>query len=175
MLGPGCYQHNGQLYASCAGTLTVEQARNEEGKQQPRLSVRNAQHPPIVLRLNDIVVAEVVRIRDDGVYVRILQINDVKVLQHLEGHIKREHIREKEIDSIKVDECYLPGDVIRAKFVSFGDGRRIYLSTAGEELGVLYARNEISGKLMLPYSWTEMICLKSGLKEKRKVAKPNSS
>jgi exosome complex component CSL4 len=65
--------------------------------------------------------------------------------------------------------------VIRAKFVSFGDGKRIYLSTAGEELGVLYAKSELSGKLMLPYSWTEMICLKTGVKEKRKVAKPSSS
>lgn len=103
----------------------------------------------------------------------MLQLNDVKVQQHLEGYIKKEYIREKEIDAVKVHKCYLPGDIVRAKFLSFGDGRRVYLSTAGEDLGVMYAKSATSGKLMLPYSWSEMICLKSGVKEERKVAKPN--
>lgn len=89
VIGPGAYQLNGQLYASCVGVFATEQIKNEEGKQVTRISVRNSQHPPIVLRLNDIVVAEVVRIREDGIYVRILQINEVRVAQHLEGHIKR--------------------------------------------------------------------------------------
>lgn len=44
-------------------------------------------------------------------------------------------------DDVKVNECYIPGDIVRAKFVSFGDGKRIYLSTAAEDLGVLYAKS----------------------------------
>lgn len=28
LVGAGTYQHNGQLYASCAGTLLIEQVRN---------------------------------------------------------------------------------------------------------------------------------------------------
>ena len=32
------------------------------------------------------------------------------------GFIRRELIREKEIDKIKVQECFVPGDVVRTKF-----------------------------------------------------------
>lgn len=67
----------------------------------------------------------------------------------------------------------MPGDIVKTKFTSFGDGRRIYLSTAAEDLGVIYAKSSTSGKLMLPFSWTEMVCLQTGLKEPRKVAKPS--
>jgi exosome complex component CSL4 len=63
-----------------------------------------------------------------------------------------------------MSNCYIPGDIIKAKFISFGDGKKIYISTIGEEFGVLYAKSSHSGKLMLPYSWTEMICLKTGIK-----------
>lgn len=47
------------------------------------------------------------------------------------------------------------------------------MTTAEDELGVLFAKNQETKELMIPYSWDEMLCIKSGLIEKRKVAKPN--
>lgn len=42
-------------------------------------------------------------------------------------------------------------------------------------MGVVFARNQESQKLMVPLSWEEMICIETGLKEYRKVAKPDFS
>lgn len=47
------------------------------------------------------------------------------------------------------------------------------MSTADDDLGVLFAKHSETNELMIPISWNEMLCAKSGLKEKRKVAKPN--
>lgn len=70
-------------------------------------------------------------------------------------------------------DSFRPNDIIRAKVISLGDSsRNLYLTTAAEDLGVLVAKNEISGELMLPYDWTSMIDAKNGYQENRKVAKP---
>ena len=37
--------------------------------------------------------------------------------------------------------CFRPGDVIKAEVLSLGDSRSYYLSTAKNELGVVYARS----------------------------------
>lgn len=67
----------------------------------------------------------------------------------------------------------MPNDIIRAKVISLGDSSRsLYLSTAAEDLGVLVAKSEHSGNLMLPFDWTSMIDVKTNHNEKRKVAKP---
>lgn len=61
---------------------------------------------------------------------------------------------------------------MRAVVISLGDERSYYLSTARNELGVVLARAEGSGELMVPVSWREMEDLESGVREVRKVAKP---
>lgn len=40
-----------------------------------------------------------------------------------------------------MNKCYLPGDIIRAKLISYGDSLKLYLSTAEDDLGVLFAKN----------------------------------
>ena len=70
-------------------------------------------------------------------------------------------------------DSFRPTDIVKAKVISLGDSaRNLYLSTAGEDLGVLVARNEVTSRLMLPFDWSSMIDVKSGNQEKRKVAKP---
>lgn len=72
-----------------------------------------------------------------------------------------------------MNECFLPGDRVLARMISLGDSRTVLLSTAEDNLGVVFASSKESGKLMIPLSFDEMLCLQSGLKEKRIVAKPN--
>lgn len=40
-----------------------------------------------------------------------------------------------------MQECFLPGDIIKAKILSMGDSRKMYLTTAGNDLGVVFARS----------------------------------
>jgi exosome complex RNA-binding protein Csl4 len=37
--------------------------------------------------------------------------------------------------------CFRPGDIVRAEILSLGDQRSYYLTTAKNELGVVYAKS----------------------------------
>jgi len=52
--------------------------------------------------------------------VRIKVINGNPTHDNLEGQIRKRNIRKYEIDKIKIEECFLPGDIVRAKIVVFG-------------------------------------------------------
>lgn len=67
-------------------------------------------------------------------------------------------------------KCFRPGDIIRAKVISLGDAHSYILSTAENELGVIFAESE-AGAAMVPVSWCHMQCPKTKAKENRKVAK----
>ena len=40
-----------------------------------------------------------------------------------------------------MEECFLPGDVVMAKVLSYGDSKKIYLQTMENELGVIFANS----------------------------------
>jgi len=72
----------------------------------------------------------------------------------------------------------MPGDIIKARVIygvgSQSGGARdqsLLLSTADEDLGVVYAHSKQTGSLMVPRSWTDFECVQTRQKEKRKVAK----
>lgn len=80
-------------------------------------------------------------------------------------------MRSTERDSVKTWECFQPGDIIRATVLSLGDGASFYLTTASNDLGVVFARNE-DGELLYPLDWETMVAPGTGEIEKRKCAKP---
>jgi exosome complex component CSL4 len=44
-----------------------------------------------------------------------------------------------------MEECMIPGDIIMAKVLSYGDSRKVYLTTAENELGVMFAKSQLYG------------------------------
>jgi exosome complex component CSL4 len=46
--------------------------------------------------------------------------------------------------------CFRPGDIVRAEVISLGDSRSYYLSTAKNELGVVYAKSLAGGPALPP-------------------------
>jgi exosome complex RNA-binding protein Csl4 len=62
--------------------------------------------------------------------------------------VLREQVRDGLVDQIRMQDCYQPGDIVVAKYLSQGDGRRVYASTAEPGLGVKYAKGEFG--IMLP-------------------------
>jgi exosome complex component CSL4 len=52
-----------------------------------------------------------------------------------------------------------------------GDARSYFLSTAQNDLGVIFATS-VAGATMIPISWQEMQCPKTKTIEFRKCAKP---
>ena len=77
-----------------------------------------------------------------------------------------------------MSKCFQPGDIVKAKVLvgvgSMSGGMRdqsLLLTTADEDLGVVYARSQHTGSLMIPISWNDFQCVQTRQKEKRKVAK----
>jgi exosome complex RNA-binding protein Csl4 len=96
----------------------------------------------------------------------------------------------KQVDRVEIYKCFRPGDIVRARVISLGDSRQYYLSTAENELGVLYAKASGDmggtglsvlggvgggggkGGVMVAVDWETMECPVTGVREPRKVAKP---
>lgn len=87
------------------------------------------------------------------------------------GIIRTQDVRATERDKVKILSSFRPGDIIRASVISLGDGTNYYLSTAANELGVVFARSS-TGQHMYPIDWQHMKCSTTGEVEERKCAKP---
>ena len=85
--------------------------------------------------------------------------------------LRREDVRGFEKDKVVMNDVVRVGDVVRAVVISLGDERNYYVSTQGDENGVLVARG-VGGGSMVPRSWREMEEVGTGRREGRKVARP---
>lgn len=59
--------------------------------------------------------------------------------------IRTQDVRAVEKDKVKIYNSFRPGDIVRAEVISLGDARSYYLSTAKNELGVIFATS-VAGK-----------------------------
>ena len=85
--------------------------------------------------------------------------------------LRKEDVRAFEKDKVVMNEAFRVGDIIKASVISLGDEKSYYISTAGNEFGVVIASSE-AGSPMVPASWKEMRDTVTGKAESRKVAKP---
>jgi exosome complex component CSL4 len=86
------------------------------------------------------------------------------------GVLRREHVRDGEVDLVRMEECFLPGDIVHAMVASLGDARSFFLSTVAPTCGVVAARAEVSGLPLRAVSATEMEDPTTGARERRRVA-----
>lgn len=89
------------------------------------------------------------------------------------GIIRSQDVRSTDRDKVKIIDSFRPGDIVRAIIISLGDGSNYYLSTARNDLGVVFAKSEGgAGDLLFPVDWQTTIDRRTGLIENRKCAKP---
>ncbi|EDO15415.1 hypothetical protein Kpol_1015p4 [Vanderwaltozyma polyspora DSM 70294] len=89
------------------------------------------------------------------------------------GILRSQDVRATERDRVKLIENFKPGDIIRAQVLSLGDGTNYYLTTARNDLGVVFAKSDNgAGNLMYALDWQTMVAPNTGITEKRKCAKP---
>ncbi|KAL6948473.1 hypothetical protein ACO0QE_000939 [Hanseniaspora vineae] len=87
--------------------------------------------------------------------------------------IRSQDVRATDRDSVVMTDCFCPGDIVRCKVLSLGDGTNYYLTTAQNDLGVVFAKSlGGAGELMYAVDWKTMVAPTSGVAETRKVAKP---
>lgn len=89
------------------------------------------------------------------------------------GIIRSQDVRATDRDKVKIIESFKPGDIVRAQILSLGDGIYYYLTTARNDLGVVFAKSDNgAGGLMYATDWQTMTAPTTGVTEKRKCAKP---
>eukprot|EP00158_Paraphelidium_tribonemae_P009240 Partr_v1_DN28810_c2_g1_i1_m34266 putative exosome component 1 len=85
---------------------------------------------------------------------------------------RAQDIRSFDRDTVDMSKCFGPGDIIKAEVISLGDAYSYYLSTAKNDLGVVFAESA-GGDQLVPVSWDQMQHPKSGMIEFKKCAKPH--
>lgn len=140
--------------------------------QRPVVQVTVQAKKAAVPAPGDIVTAKITRVNQRLAAADILCVasRPVEDAEGFAGVIRVQDVRATEIDRVDLGSCFRPGDIVRAEVVSLGDSRSYYLSTARNELGVVYARS-VAGVPMVAVGWEEMQCPETMAVEKRKVAK----
>lgn len=169
--GVGVCLHEGQLIATLVGHLT-QQPRTESNNDKPTLIVKSFKQVPtaVLPDIKSVVRAKIIRISPRAAHAEILVVDGRPLKEVFKGMIRQHDVRQTEIDKVEIYKCFAPGDVVAAEVISLGDRHQYFLSTAKNELGVVYAKSR-SGVPMIPVNWQEMQCPATKTKEFRKVAK----
>ncbi|OBZ79089.1 Exosome complex component csl4 [Grifola frondosa] len=161
-LGGGIYSRDGQVRASLVGvpqhagsTLAISRMRH---------------HPPAI---NSVVLGSITRLSPLQAVLSISVVDGVPLPagEEFTGVIRVQDVRATEKDKVKIVDCFRGGDIVKGLVLSLGDARSYYVTTARNDLGVIFATSE-AGATMEPVSWQEMRCPKTGKIEKRKCGKP---
>ncbi|KAJ8084137.1 hypothetical protein PM082_002904 [Marasmius tenuissimus] len=161
-LGGGTYLKDSQVRASVVGTPSHEGSTLTISRVRP--------HPPAP---NSVVLGSVTRLSPLQALLSIAVVDGVPLPpgEEFTGVIRSQDVRATEKDKVKIGDCFRGGDVVRGLVISLGDARSYFVTTARNDLGVIFATSE-AGATMEPVSWQEMRCPKTGNIEKRKCAKP---
>jgi exosome complex component CSL4 len=161
--GQGVFQRGSNLIASILGIPQVSEnvvlTKGLLGK-----SSYNA-----IPSVGSVVIARVLSLAGTHVTCEVVMSGNQQMLTPFHAVIRREHIRESEIDKIKMEDMFRPGDLVQAVVASLGDSRSLFLSTVSTNHGVIFARS-IDGNVMIHDSPGEMLDRQTGLREKRKNA-----
>ncbi|KAL1936097.1 hypothetical protein VTP01DRAFT_231 [Rhizomucor pusillus] len=166
--GPGTYEREGLLYASVVGFRRIR--TRDEGKL-PVMSVTREKEQSAVPEVGSIVTGKVIRVSPHTAVIAIMVVGDTPCREDFLGSIRSQDVRATEKDKVKIYNSFRPGDIVRAEVISLGDARHYMLSTAKNELGVIFATS-VAGATMIPISWQEMQCPITKTIEYRKCAKP---
>jgi exosome complex component CSL4 len=113
-------------------------------------------HPPIP---GSIVIGCVTRLSPLQALISITVVDDIPLPlgEEFTGVIRRQDVRATEKDRVKIGECFRGGDVVRSQVVSacrarlsashcskisLGDARSYFVTTARNDLGVIFATSE---------------------------------
>jgi exosome complex component CSL4 len=180
--GPGTHIQSDNILASIVGSIITTPAATRSSK--PTISIPRQTNNTLPT-VSSIVLARILRVQQRQLSASILitnPSNDPSAIipytsstsdeLQFQAILRREDVRAYEKDKIVLNDCFRVGDIVRAQIISLGDERNYYISTAGNELGVLIAKSE-AGNAMVPVSWREMKDVVTGKGETRKVAKPS--
>ncbi|KEF53511.1 uncharacterized protein A1O9_10486 [Exophiala aquamarina CBS 119918] len=187
--GAGTHVFESNILASIIGRCLVTPAASKSSKPTisvPRYdasSAGKANTATVTLpKVGSIILGRVTRVQQRQLSASILSVDpsphDILSYTQItdddlqfQAVLRKEDIRTHEKDKAVINDMYRVGDILRATVVSLGDERNYYISSAGNDFGVVVATSE-DGNAMVPASWKEMKDVVTSKGESRKVAKP---
>jgi len=158
--GAGTFVWGDQIHASVAGECTVDRGQisisSRAGKQA------------VLPQVGDTVLCRVTRLAPRSAAMDILCVGGAAMAEPCPGLLRREDVRSYELEGVEMYRVCRPGDLVQARVLALGDSRA-YVTTAADALGVVFATSA-EGEPLTPLAWDTMVCVKSGLREPRKVA-----
>jgi exosome complex component CSL4 len=133
--GCGTYPRDNVIRASLCGKVVMDV--NEDGKQRINVTTPGSKASDFIINVGDKVLCRVMKSNYNQAYVEILSVGDNRLPFPSKGVIRREDIREKDVDKIVIHEHFMGGDVVKASVLSLGDSKQYYLSTMDVGLGVI--------------------------------------
>ena len=85
-----------------------------------------------------LVNARVISINPRSCKVLIIGVEDTYLKHTFRGIVRKEDIRAFQKDQVEIHKCYRSGDIIRARVLSLGEALHYVLTTAENELGVIF-------------------------------------
>ncbi|CDZ96716.1 Exosomal 3'-5' exoribonuclease complex, subunit ski4 (Csl4) [Phaffia rhodozyma] len=161
--GSGTYSRGGLILSGLVGRMT---------KEGSSVSIQSHHQTSSIPQPNSVVIGTINRLTPLQATLAITAVDGHPTGEEFQGVIRVQDVRSTEKDKVKIIESFRLGDVVRALVISLGDARSYYLSTARNDLGVIFATSE-GGAPLKPVSWQEMACSSTGKRERRKVAKPD--
>lgn len=176
LAGYGIYEKDGFLIASLPGSL-IQSPNNVLSIQTSSSKNCHKLHTQVIPVIGQTIIGRIVKITSKYAGVDILSVDgELPLMEPIKGTIRIQDIvevEEKEIPPIHL--AFRPSDLVRARIIGVGDPSAGFLLSTGlnAHLGVIYGKSIAASALLLPFSWNEMICSKTGTKERRKCAKPD--
>ncbi|KAJ1562740.1 hypothetical protein HK405_008459 [Cladochytrium tenue] len=169
-LGLAANFHDGRIHAAVLGFKRLL-AADDNAPPVVCVAAPLASTSTAVPEVGSQVLARVLRINPRQATLAILVVNDLPCSDTFQGVVRTQDVRATEKDKVLIYKSFRPGDIVRAQVISLGDSRSFYLSTAQNDLGVIFAQSP-AGHTMIPISWEEMMCPVTLIREFRKCAKP---
>ncbi|UCD00909.1 MAG: exosome complex RNA-binding protein Csl4 [Promethearchaeota archaeon] len=153
---------DGQIFASKTGFITIN-------KKERKIEISTHQEKDRkIVKIGDIVIGTILFLRQYSVGINFYTINKkIHFNSSYFGNIHVSQISDRYVD--KINDAFQITDILRARVVA-QDYNEYKLSTAGKELGVIYADCVICGNSLTKIGYNKLKCNRCGNIESRKLA-----
>ena len=159
MPGSGTYIENGNIYSQITGTLFLDKDRRE-------LLIQPKTRNPLIPKVDDVIIGEVVSVQDKTLTLKIIQINITSLPDSFTGIM---HISDVGTTYVKtMNDAFKVGDLVRARVISTKN-REFHVSTQNEKLGVVQANCIYCGGPLINQR-NGLRCARCNRTDKRKIA-----
>ncbi len=137
--GQGAFSLKGDIRSNITGNLIVEPPSSSSANAKKRINIvcESNLAKDYVLNVGDIVYGKVTKINYNQAFVDVLYSGDQELPFITKAVIRREDIRESEVDKVVVRDFLKPLDIVRAHVLSLGDNKQYFLTIAKSGLGVI--------------------------------------